>query len=210
MAGDRRAESTRCGRPTNGGWHSGRDNMARSENPAVERRRDRSRLAPLGVSYRGGNRMMAVSVTTALTLRALAPQVLREGNYLPGLGSSCGMLGVPSSKHDVTSTKIVVVVHCDRGTEANRRRPCDRLNGSGWGGGGSPSLRPSCRLAHDAQEEAAFWKRQNPARLQCGHGGLRRHGRHDRRTPGTRRPAAVPGEVIVGSPQFPPKAKVVV
>jgi hypothetical protein len=77
--------------------------------------------------YRGGNRMMAVAVTTAPTFRASAPRVLWEGIYSQGLGSSCGMPGVASSNYDVTadgqrflmvrddenvsSTKIVVVVN---------------------------------------------------------------------------------------------------
>jgi serine/threonine-protein kinase len=77
--------------------------------------------------YRNVNRMMAVSIVTAPTLRASAPRVLWEGPYSRGLGSSCGMPGVASSNYDVTadgqrflmvrddddvsSTRIVVVLN---------------------------------------------------------------------------------------------------
>lgn len=53
--------------------------------------------------YREGNRMMAVSVTTAADFRASAPRQLWEGDYSRGMASSCGMPTVSSANYDVTA-----------------------------------------------------------------------------------------------------------
>jgi len=53
--------------------------------------------------YRSGNKMMAVTVSTATSFRASAPKMLWQGNYSSGAGSSCGMPGVASSNYDVTA-----------------------------------------------------------------------------------------------------------
>ena len=47
--------------------------------------------------------MMAVSVTTSPEFKASAPQLLWEGAYSHGSGSSCGMPGVASSSYDVSA-----------------------------------------------------------------------------------------------------------
>ncbi len=52
--------------------------------------------------YRSDNKMMVVSVTTSPEFRASAPRMLWKGDYVDGLGSSCGMPGVSSSNYDVT------------------------------------------------------------------------------------------------------------
>jgi serine/threonine-protein kinase len=53
--------------------------------------------------YRAGNKMMAVSVDTAVAqLRASAPKKLFEGSYYEGTGASCEMGGPSSANYDVT------------------------------------------------------------------------------------------------------------
>ncbi|RPJ58110.1 MAG: serine/threonine-protein kinase [Acidobacteria bacterium] len=78
--------------------------------------------------YRNGDKMMAVAVSTAPTFRASKPQVLWEGHYSHGMGSSCGPPGTTEASYDVSadgqrflmvrdldqdsiSTQIVVVVN---------------------------------------------------------------------------------------------------
>jgi serine/threonine-protein kinase len=53
--------------------------------------------------YRNGNQMMAVDVSIGRTFTASKPQVLWEGRYLAGVGSSCGMAGPTSANYDVTA-----------------------------------------------------------------------------------------------------------
>jgi len=53
--------------------------------------------------YRNGNQMMAVDVSVGRTLTVSKPQVLWEGPYLAGVGSSCGMAGPTSANYDVTA-----------------------------------------------------------------------------------------------------------
>ena len=96
--------------------------------------------------YRNGNKMMAVSVTTAPEFRASAPRQLWEGEYSSGSGSSCGMPGVSSASYDVTpdgerflmvredqtfATRIVVVVNW---IEELRAREQERTNRTAMSG----------------------------------------------------------------------------
>jgi serine/threonine-protein kinase len=53
--------------------------------------------------YRNGDRMMAVSVSTAPTLTAGRPYELWKGHYSHGMSSSCGAPGATSSNYDVTA-----------------------------------------------------------------------------------------------------------
>ena len=53
--------------------------------------------------YRYGNQMMAVVVGTGRTFTVSKPQVLWEGQYLAGVGSSCGMAGPTSANYDVSA-----------------------------------------------------------------------------------------------------------
>lgn len=53
--------------------------------------------------YRNEEKMMAVSITTAPSLKVSAPRQLWAGDYSSGSGSSCGMPGVTSSNYDVTA-----------------------------------------------------------------------------------------------------------
>ena len=52
--------------------------------------------------FRNGDKMMAVSVSTAPTFAAGRPQVLWEGHYSHGMSASCGPAGATSSNYDVT------------------------------------------------------------------------------------------------------------
>ena len=52
--------------------------------------------------YRNGDLMMAVAVSYERTLTVSKPQVLWQGQYLAGVGSSCGMAGPTSANYDVT------------------------------------------------------------------------------------------------------------
>ncbi len=53
--------------------------------------------------FRNGDKMMAVSVSTAPTFRAGRPRVLWEGHYSHGMSTSCGPPGPTSSNYDVTA-----------------------------------------------------------------------------------------------------------
>ena len=53
--------------------------------------------------YRAGDKMMAVSVTTAPQFKASAPAELWAGSYSAGTSASCGMPGVSSSNYDVSA-----------------------------------------------------------------------------------------------------------
>jgi len=53
--------------------------------------------------YRNGDKMMVVTVTTQPAFQASRPQMLWEGRYSHGMGSSCGMPGATSANYDVTS-----------------------------------------------------------------------------------------------------------
>ena len=53
--------------------------------------------------YRNRDQMMAVDVTTGRTFTVSKPQVLWEGPYLAGVGSSCGMAGPTSANYDVSA-----------------------------------------------------------------------------------------------------------
>ena len=53
--------------------------------------------------YRSGDKMMVVAVSTQPTIRASRPQLLWEGHYSVGMGSSCGMPGATSANYDVTA-----------------------------------------------------------------------------------------------------------
>jgi serine/threonine protein kinase len=53
--------------------------------------------------YRKGAQMMAVNIKLGQTLEALAPQALWPGQYVAGVGSSCGMSGPTSSNYDITA-----------------------------------------------------------------------------------------------------------
>lgn len=53
--------------------------------------------------FRNGDKMMAVSVSTAPTFTAGRPQMLWEGRYSHGMSASCGMPGASSSNYDVTA-----------------------------------------------------------------------------------------------------------
>lgn len=51
--------------------------------------------------FRNGDKMMAVSVSTAPTFAARRPQMLWEGRYSHGMSASCGPAGATSSNYDV-------------------------------------------------------------------------------------------------------------
>jgi serine/threonine-protein kinase len=53
--------------------------------------------------FRNGDKMMAVSVSTAPTFTAGRPQVLWEGHHSHGMSTSCGPPGATSSNYDVTT-----------------------------------------------------------------------------------------------------------
>jgi serine/threonine-protein kinase len=53
--------------------------------------------------FRDGDKMMAVSVSTARTFTAGRPQMLWEGHYSHGMSTSCGPPGATSSNYDVTA-----------------------------------------------------------------------------------------------------------
>ena len=53
--------------------------------------------------FRNGDKMMAVSVSTAPTFTAGRPQLLWEGHYSHGMSASCGPAGATSSNYDVTA-----------------------------------------------------------------------------------------------------------
>ncbi len=53
--------------------------------------------------FRNGDKMMAVSVSTAPTFTAGRPQMLWEGHYSHGMSASCGPAGATSSNYDVTA-----------------------------------------------------------------------------------------------------------
>jgi serine/threonine-protein kinase len=87
--------------------------------------------------YRSGNKMMAVAVTMSPSFQAGAPQLLWEGAYSHGTGSSCGMPGVASAGYDVSpdgqrflmvredhpagATQIVVVINWAEEVKAKER-----------------------------------------------------------------------------------------
>jgi eukaryotic-like serine/threonine-protein kinase len=54
------------------------------------------------IYFRNGDKMMAVSVSTAPTFTAGRPQKLWEGRYSHGMSASCGPAGATSSNYDVT------------------------------------------------------------------------------------------------------------
>jgi serine/threonine-protein kinase len=53
--------------------------------------------------YRNGNQMLAVDVTIGEAFTASKPQLLWDGRYLAGVGSSCGMAGPTSANYDVSA-----------------------------------------------------------------------------------------------------------
>jgi dipeptidyl aminopeptidase/acylaminoacyl peptidase len=53
--------------------------------------------------YRNGSAMMAVDVQPGTALTVAKPRVLWQGDYLAGVGSSCGMAGPTSANYDVTA-----------------------------------------------------------------------------------------------------------
>jgi serine/threonine-protein kinase len=53
--------------------------------------------------FRNGDKMMAVSVSTARTFMAGRPRMLWEGHYSHGMSTSCGPPGATSSNYDVTT-----------------------------------------------------------------------------------------------------------
>lgn len=53
--------------------------------------------------FRNGDKMMAVSVSTAPTFTAARPEMLWEGDYSHGMSASCGPAGATSSNYDVTA-----------------------------------------------------------------------------------------------------------
>jgi dipeptidyl aminopeptidase/acylaminoacyl peptidase len=53
--------------------------------------------------FRNGDKMMAVSVSTAPTFTAGRPQMLWEGRYSHGMSTSCGPPGATSSNYDITA-----------------------------------------------------------------------------------------------------------
>ena len=53
--------------------------------------------------YRNGERMMALTVSTAGAFRAGRPEELWHGHYSHGMSSSCGLPGPTSSNYDVTA-----------------------------------------------------------------------------------------------------------
>jgi eukaryotic-like serine/threonine-protein kinase len=55
------------------------------------------------IYYRQGDKMMMVKVSGSDKLTLSKPEQLWTGQYLAGLGSSCGMPGAASSNYDVTA-----------------------------------------------------------------------------------------------------------
>ena len=53
--------------------------------------------------FRDGDKMMAITVSTAPTFSAGRPQMLWQGHYSHGMSASCGPPGATSSNYDVTA-----------------------------------------------------------------------------------------------------------
>src|SRR4029453_13782577 len=54
-------------------------------------------------TFRDGEKMMAVTVSTSPTFSSGRPRMLWKGRYSHGMSSSCGPPGATSSNYDVTA-----------------------------------------------------------------------------------------------------------
>jgi hypothetical protein len=75
------------------------------------------------IFYRNGDSMMAVSISTAPTIRAGRPQELWRGHYTHGTSSSCGLPGATSSNYDVTAdgTRFLMIKDDDQDRTTSRQ-----------------------------------------------------------------------------------------